>query len=90
MSATKYILGALGLLAIVSVMGTGRSSKPNAPLAIAALARSLSCIEDHLLYRGLVMSCDSSVAFADIRKLDMRADNHARSQGTVRIQAARP
>lgn len=52
----------------------------NVPLAIVKLAEKVAdCSGQKIRYKDLELDCKSAVSFSDIRKLDLRADNRARS-----------
>ncbi len=79
-TAFPYLLTAACLLGGVAALGKNHNSVSNAPYAIVAIAQQLaSCAHDTVVYRSITIDCRSPVSFADIRKLDMRADNAARS-----------
>ncbi len=80
MTAARYLLGALILLAAASMLSANRTMVEQAPLEIWRVAiAARDCLGDKMFYRDVEMQCSSPLSFADIRKLDMRADNRALS-----------
>ncbi len=80
MKATGYFLIVGLILVSVAVLSQNPRLVSNAPQEIVALARRIStCVDGSQRYRGIEFSCKTPVLFADIRKLDLRADNRARS-----------
>jgi len=84
----KQILIALVILGLVFVLNNSRAMVERSPLAmVRAVENAAKCAGDQILYRGLALSCRSPIAYVDMRKLDMRADNKrvGQSSGLVQI-----
>jgi len=83
MAGIKYIFGGLSLFALAWYLGQHPEAPMNAITAMRQVTSEASqCVEDRMVYRDHVMSCDVPLAPADIRKLDLRADNRSRSNGS--------
>ncbi len=90
MTAAKYMLGALALIATAAMLSGNRAMVEQAPLAMWRVAiAARDCISDEMIYRNIRMRCGTPLSFADLRKLEMRADNRTLGQtGGVEVLRA--
>jgi hypothetical protein len=92
MSAFKYLVGGAVLVVGASYISNEVMANRQAPLAmLRRVAATITCVENQMLYENMRFSCGTPLTFSDFRKLDMRADNRARSlRGGARSVAAKP
>jgi UDP:flavonoid glycosyltransferase YjiC (YdhE family) len=92
MSGARYLIAGAMLALGAGYISNEVIAHRQAPLAmLRRVAATITCVENQMRYENLRFSCGTPLTFSDFRKLDMRADNRARSlRGGARSVAARP
>ena len=91
MKGSTYILTAAALMTVAAALQNGQNYVAHLPAIVQNLGQQIETCENSALNLTVTqrIACVRNVSFADVRKMDMRADNRRRSNGGALTIAAR-